>query len=337
MDSNTILYSPQVDTSKVSVVGDTLIAKTDTNIYSADSASKFTTKRMAEPKFKEYDYQYHVSVIPASDSMFMPKDTIDSSTKKYEKISLDSIFKASTIEPFQHKSLFESHEHQSKSWLEKERESNYYPSWVFGILFAVVLIMSWNFNVNRVYIQKIFMACFGRRNLNLLFHDGDILRERIIIVLMFSFITTLSLAVYGFFDIYDYNLFQYSSFLNFLVILLAVVLFILLKQSVIRFLGNVFRAKNETTLYLTNTVCYYFLETMLLLPLLFFLFYVDSFYTHIVLIIVLILLPIMVLLRLTKGLVMILLDSKFSQLHFFSYLCTIELIPVLVLIKLVFF
>jgi hypothetical protein len=200
-----------------------------------------------------------------------------------------------------------------------------------------VLVLSWNLNVHRLRVQQIFFACFGRRNLNLLFYDGDILHERIVGILMSSFTICISLTIFGFLQMYGYTLFDYGTFVNFLIILLLVASFVLFKQVLIRFLGNIFRVKNEIVMYLTNNVCYYFMETVLLLPLLFFLFYVPVSYHQIVAVLILISLAGMSSVRIVRGLSMILLDSKFSQLHLFLYLCIIELVPVLVLIKLVLF
>ena len=360
MDNNLISYSPQVDSTKLSVVGDTLRKKTLSDTHSTtvsnnhpvvltDTHSSATlvdtnqpaTDSVAPPKavywFKPYDYSYPISVVPVYDSMFAFEDSIALAAENYDKISLDSIFEATTAEPVPHKSLFENHEYQRKSLFTHNRQSFSYPSWLFLILFAIVLIVSWNLNVHRVRVQQIFLACFGRRNLNLLFYDGDILHERIVGVLMSSFTICLSLTIFGFLQMYGYTLFDYGVFVNFLIILLCVATFILFKQIIIRFFGNIFRAKNEIVIYLTNNVCYYFLETVLLLPLLFFLFYVPFSYHQVVSLVLLIPLTIMASVRIIRGLSMILLDSKFSQLHLFLYLCIVELVPVLVLIKLVLF
>jgi hypothetical protein len=360
MDNKLISYSPQVDSTKLSVVGDTLRKKTVSDTHSTnvsnnhpvvltDTHSSATlvdtnqpaTDSVAPPKavywFKPYDYSYPISVVPVYDSMFAFEDSIALAAENYDKISLDSIFKATTAEPFPSKSLFENHECQRKSLFTHDRQSVSYPSWLFLVLFAIVLVLSWNLNVHRLRVQQIFFACFGRRNLNLLFYDGDILHERIVGILMSSFTICLSLTIFGFLQMYGYTLFDYGTFVNFLIILLLVASFVLFKQVLIRFLGNIFRVKNEIVMYLTNNVCYYFMETVLLLPLLFFLFYVPVSYHQIVAVLILISLAGMSSVRIVRGLSMILLDSKFSQLHLFLYLCIIELVPVLVLIKLVLF
>jgi hypothetical protein len=354
MDNKLISYSLQVDSTTLSVVGDTLRKKTvldthSTTEPSTHSATVLDTHSINQPSsdsvappmavywFKPYDYSYPISVVPVYDSMFAFEDSIALAAKDYDKISLDSIFKATTAEPFPSKSLFENHECQRKSLFTHDRQSVSYPSWLFLVLFAIVLVLSWNLNVHRLRVQQIFFACFGRRNLNLLFYDGDILHERIVGILMSSFTICLSLTIFGFLQMYGYTLFDYGTFVNFLIILLLVASFVLFKQVLIRFLGNIFRVKNEIVMYLTNNVCYYFMETVLLLPLLFFLFYVPVSYHQIVAVLILISLAGMSSVRIVRGLSMILLDSKFSQLHLFLYLCIIELVPVLVLIKLVLF
>ena len=331
MDSNTILYSSQVDTSNSGKLLDTFSFS-----HGVDSSSiKSINKKVVESKFIPYNYSYRVSVVPNSDSIFA--DTVVGKTDEYEKISLDSIFEATIVEPFQTKTLFETHEHQRISLFEKQREIYDFPFWIFGFLFLLLVIISWNFNVNRLRIGQLFMACFERRSFNLLFHDINIVRERIVFALMFSFITILSLFIYGSINILDYDVLGFKPFTNFLFILFATAVFVLLKNVVIRLLGNVFRSETDVYMYLSNTLCYYFLELIVLLPTIFFLFYISTDYSKIVLLILGILLLILGIVRVGRGLSMILLDSKFSNMHLFYYLCIVEIVPILLVIKLVLF
>ena len=327
MNSNTILYNPQVDTSN--------ITKSIEESSLDTSAAKSTTKKVVEPKFIPYNYSYRVSVVPQSDSIFA--DTIVAKADEYEKISLDSIFESAVIEPFRCNTLFESHECQRISLRESDKEIYGFPSWIFGLLFLVIIIMSWNFNVNRLRIEQLFMACFERRRFNLLFHDTNIFRERIVVALMFSFIMLLSLFLYGSMEILDLKVLAFKPFTNFVLILLVTAVFVMLKQGIIRLLGNVFRAKTEVSAYLTNTLCYYFFELMILLPTIFFLFYLVPDYSKIVLLVLGIFIFILDMVRVGRGLLMILLESKFSHLYLFYYLCIVEIVPVLLLVKLVLF
>ena len=186
MDNKLISYSPQVDSTTLSVVGDTLRKKTVSDTHSTnvsnnhpvvltDTHSSATlvdtnqpaTDSVAPPKavywFKPYDYSYPISVVPVYDSMFAFEDSIALAAKDYDKISLDSIFKATTAEPFPSKSLFENHECQRKSLFTHDRQSVSYPSWLFLVLFAIVLVLSWNLNVHRLRVQQIFFALIINR------------------------------------------------------------------------------------------------------------------------------------------------------------------------------
>lgn len=331
MNSDNILYCWQIDTTKRE---DTLKIVTD-KVLDREQAS--ITKKLKESKFVEFDYSYYASPIPATDSMFLLHDSIKNSEAEYGRISIDSIFLAAKGVASPRKTIFQNHEYQRESYAEKNNIPKYYPAWVFVILLVVMLVIGWIFNTSRVRIQQVFKASMGRRSLNLLFHDGNIFKEKIIIPLMSSFIILLSLVIYAFMEIYDYSIYSQSSIINYMLIVFGVTGLVLLRHAIVYFLGSLFKFKIGILYYLTNNVCYYFLETMVLLPLLFFLFYTDVAYMKIVAYILVISLSILVFLRLFRGLSLILLDSGFSQLYLFYYLCIVEVIPFFVLIKLVLF
>ncbi|MBR5831375.1 MAG: DUF4271 domain-containing protein [Bacteroidales bacterium] len=337
MNNNKTIYCWQIDTTRKENILKATDGDSSRAIKVGDKVHATTAKKAKEPKFVEFDYSYYASPVPATDSMFCIKDTVDNKEEEYETISIDSIFLAAKREAQPRKTMFQNHEYQRVSYSEKNNVPEYYPAWVFVILLLVLLVIGWIFNASRVRVQQVFKASMGQRNLNLLFREGNILKEKIIIPIVSSFIILLSLVIYAFMEIYDYSIYTESGIINYLLVVFGVTGLVVLRHMVVYFLGNLFKFKTGILYYLANNVCYYFLETMFLLPMTFFLFYTDTDYLKIVTYVLLISLSILVFLRLFRGLSLILLESRFSQLYLFYYLCIVEVIPFFVLIKLVLF
>ena len=327
MNNNKTIYSSQIDSLMINAIKDTVT--TNANIPS-------TTIKTKESKFVAYNYSYYASPVAGSDTIFKNIDNIPAEAKdEYGTISLDSIYNASKRPEFKHETMFKDHEYQRVSYREKNNVPEYYPAWIFTILLIVSLVIGWIFYTSRVRVQQVFKASFGRRNLNLLFHEGNILKEKIIIPMIASFIVLLSLGIYALLEIYGYTFYSKNTIINYLSIVAIVTIFVMLRHGITYFLGNLFRFNNGILYYLANNICYYFLETMFMLPMLFFLFYTNEIYLQAVVYITIILFSILIISRLFRGLSLILLDSKFSQLYLFSYLCMVEVIPFLIAIKLI--
>jgi hypothetical protein len=95
-------------------------------------------------------------------------------------------------------------------------------------------------------------------------------------------------------------------------------------------LGWTFRNFEVTSQYLMSSMAYNFIIGIAVLP-----FLVVNTYTHsdIVLYISLGMTAILYLVRLVRGIVIGLGDTKFSIFYLFFYLCTVEILPILAIIK----
>jgi hypothetical protein len=283
--------------------------------------------------FKPYDYSYSVSVLAQDDSPFMLADSVRS-IKKSDMINIDSVFAAVHVPAHSRKSLFTNHEQPRQSFMEYKRNFEGDSVWIFIFLLTIVMSVGWMFNSWRQRITQILAGCFGRRKMNLLFHQGNVLTEIINFPLLFSFCVLFSLFAYGVLKHYGISLFYDNDFLNYVILLLGTGLFVLLKQGVALFLANVFQYRGVKS-YLLNNICFYSLETMILLPSVFFLFYTAGVYMNFAISFLIILLSVVICIRLSRGLMMVLFESKFSQFNLFYYLCILETVPFLVLIKLI--
>ena len=110
----------------------------------------------------------------------------------------------------------------------------------------------------------------------------------------------------------------------------GIVIWLLFRLFLIRLLGWTFRNFEVTSQYLMSSMAYHFMIGIALLP-----FLVINAYTHsdVILYISLGLAAILFLLKLIRGIVIGLGDTKFSIFYLFFYLCTVEILPVLAIVK----
>ena len=116
--------------------------------------------------------------------------------------------------------------------------------------------------------------------------------------------------------------------------LAALIAFILLKNSFIRLLGNIFDDRAATMLYISSNNLFYFIGGLTTTPLLLLLFYISG-AQDTLLKTTLIIIAIVFTIRLLRGMQLILTNSKTSKLYLFYYLCILEIIPILVMAKVI--
>jgi hypothetical protein len=116
------------------------------------------------------------------------------------------------------------------------------------------------------------------------------------------------------------------------ILLIAVILFIFLKVAGIVLSGNVFRTNEESSSYLLNLFLFNHVIGILLLPFMVYIVYTGN---VIALKLTTVLLIILYIVRGVKGLIIGLTRSRFSPVLFLLYLCTLEIIPLLLMVKLV--
>ncbi|MEI8006411.1 MAG: DUF4271 domain-containing protein, partial [Bacteroidota bacterium] len=113
----------------------------------------------------------------------------------------------------------------------------------------------------------------------------------------------------------------------------ATSLFWMLKIYIIRLLGTVFRTYFTTKDYLQNILVSMFTTGLILLPLLILTIFLHS---DILLYITMISICLLYIFRVMRGYFIGISIKKFSYLFLFVYLCTLEILPLLVILKGIF-
>lgn len=122
----------------------------------------------------------------------------------------------------------------------------------------------------------------------------------------------------------------------FLLISLVVILLFTLKIATLRILGYVFLIKKMVRKYVVVLILSYFNAAMVFLPITFVMALLPYENVKWVLPVALISVLIMLIYRAIKVILDLLNNYRFSKFYLFAYLCTLEIAPVLILIKIVY-
>ncbi|MCX6287427.1 MAG: DUF4271 domain-containing protein [Bacteroidetes bacterium] len=247
--------------------------------------------------------------------------------------SPDTTFTLQSIErPSQNfkSSLFSEHQLQVGAYRNSERQ--HYPSdWIILSLLACMIIVSWSNFYYFKRLRQIYYAPLSQRFLNILTKEGSLFKERISIALSLIYIFTFSFLLSLLLKIFiPDSISRFHDYQVFTICVIGLIVFWSLKISVIRFLGIVFQTISSTQDYLQNILSFSFITGLLLLPLLILTLFLQS---DILLHITLIITGLLYFFRVMRGFFIGISLKKFSYLFLFVYLCSLEILPLLVILK----
>lgn len=230
-------------------------------------------------------------------------------------------------------SLFTGHEAQPRS-LEPRLHERPHPFWIFSLLFTVFVVLV----ALRVLYGKRFRqemdAFFTSRTISQLMREEHALSNRVSIWLTIVFLTLLSLFLYQSFTYYGY--FGYDNFpglIFFLRICGWVVVLFALKLLVVRILGALFKAETASSEYVFNIFLYHKALGLFLFPITIAVAFVHEVPVQYAIAAGWIIAGIVLFYRTLRVLLAGIQTAGISKYYLFLYLCTLEILPLIVLIK----
>jgi hypothetical protein len=228
-------------------------------------------------------------------------------------------------------SPFRSHQLQARNHLPAAHHQEQ-PDWIFATLLAGFILVAWTVFFHFKRFNTVVSATFSKRHLSQLAREGNPLRERIAISLSALYILAFSLTIYQWNELYfgwkDPIL---NGFRLFVLIMLLLILFWTLKLFAMNFLSIIFRTHQSNHEYLLNIMLFSTLSGLINLPLLVLAIYLNSLT---ILFISLIIIILLFLIRFIKGMMIGAALTRFSYLFLFVYLCALELLPLVIILKL---
>lgn len=266
-----------------------------------------------------------------SNNCYIPLLVVDSTSSILEvtKTSADSL-KLVPVKPV--KSIFKGHLLQPKS-LEKSEVSIPNEDWIAIHLILVLFILAWvrlNFAKR---LTQIFTSFIADRYQGMLSKEGNILREQISLGLVVVFLVITSLFYYMIATrlvITEFSILK--GFKLYSIIFLGVLILWIIKNISITFLGHIFKNPVLLSEYVLTNFIFNVVLSIVLIPVLLIIIYVPS---DEALSIGIIFFSLAHLYRIIREFFAALSYAKFSYVNRIIYLCTFEIAPVLVFIKLI--
>ena len=230
-------------------------------------------------------------------------------------------------------SIFKNHSLKTNSI--NQHPFNYSTTdWLLLLVFILISFFSYNKYHNKKRFYQILKATISNRSINQLNRDGDIFKERISLVLTILYLLSFSLFVFLLLH-YFYNLKNLDFFnLKFYIkILLVITALFVIKFSVTRFVGFIFKNNNASSYYNLNNFIFNFSLGVFLLPINIFILYSNKNYSSFFVIFGAFFLLIISIIKFYRAVVIGVSFSKFSNYYLFLYLCTLEILPLLILLK----
>ncbi len=225
--------------------------------------------------------------------------------------------------------VFMSHELKPGKFqpIAREQTGN---DWTFLLLFVCVILFTWVQVYYRKRFIQIFQSVFSEKRVHFLIRDGRLFNEQITLALGFIFVMAFSLFLF-LINKFIIGLSLGNGFFLFIKIVLALTGFILIKFLLIQLIKAIFLTREATSRYVLNSLIFDLTLGVVLLPFLIFITYTGS---DMLIYLSLIIISITFIYKLLRGFVIGLNYSGFSLFYLFLYLCTVEVLPVVVVVKL---
>lgn len=270
------------------------------------------------------------------DSSFQPKVNSDSIINAYWKpanteFGTDTI---SNVKESKYTNIYQGHllHPLGNEAIERSPVS---PDWFFPIILLVLTV----FAVLRVFYSKYFsqmIVAFANNNLtNQIVRDENILVQRASIYLSFVFNLIAALFLYLLSIYYNWEMGIGMGFYRFLFFAIIVSAIYTIKFLILKISGWLFNLDREMATYIFNTFLINNILGITLLPFVCLIAYNQAISTSTLILISLIFGAIAFSYRLFRGVLIGLGTPTFSLLYLFLYLCTLEIAPLLILIRFV--
>lgn len=256
---------------------------------------------------------------------------ISDSLLQYYNLSLHNYSEAEPllVKKKQISSIFVPHKLQASTLKHKpiNRQST---DWIIGLLLVCLLFFAWIQTTYSKRLNQIFKAAAQPYFVNQLEREGNLFTERISIGLSIIYYTMTSLFI--FLSIKEFGSLprNISPWLLTLLILGGVFLFEMVKSGLISLSGHIFRTEESSHEIRLNLLIFNHIAGIILFPITIAALFWHSQYF---LIFGFALFSLLMLYRLIRLITVGISTSKYNLFYLFLYLCTLEILPLILLLK----
>ncbi len=210
----------------------------------------------------------------------------------------------------------------------------YQAAWVFYTLLFIVLLFTWVKAFYNKTLRQIADAFFNNIATNQLVRDENILVQRTSVILTIVFNLSLAFLIYQASIHYEWNSeYAGSGFGRFLLISLVVSFIYSMKFILLRLVGFIFNGDKPVGTYIFNIFLINNVLGMLLIPLIIGVAYLPAGYREFLIKIALSLFFAAFLYRIYRGVLVGTTVPDLPIVYLFLYLCTLEILPLMIVMK----
>lgn len=241
-------------------------------------------------------------------------------------IPFDSIHRVREIpDTVFRQSLFSHHTLQVHHQGVLPREENAAPTWVFGILLLLTTLLCLYYRQRKIKMTVLLRSTVDVRAMDRLIRDCNLNRSILMLPMGLLTVATVSLPLH-------HLALPQTGILGYLALTVAISLLYILRNALLRMLGNTFEDRQGINLYITSNYLYHLADATALIALAYLFFYLPGAETT-MLYLMAAFLGVAFLMRFVRGVKLFLTHPNSSCFYLFYYLCIVEAIPLLVIIK----
>ena len=207
----------------------------------------------------------------------------------------------------------------------QNRHSNITPAWVFVTILLFSALLCLIYRLRSIKLSVLLKSAIDLRAMDRMVRDCNLNRNVTMLPMGLLLVAGLCLPIHQI-------LIPQTDIPGFLALFAAVGMLYILRNWLLRLLGNIFGNKQGISTYITSNYLYHLIESTIAIAILFLYFYLPGGHAIITWILV-ITLCIGFLMRFLRSIKIFLTHSNGSRFYLFYYLCIVETIPILVVLK----
>ena len=245
----------------------------------------------------------------------------------------DSIFTPlEQAEPVVRKSLFSHHqlavEHKHEINIHHEGS----PGWMLGFIVLSIFLICTFLRRKQISLLMLLQSAIDHRAMDRMLRDTNLTHAPDQSPIALLMLMPVVLVGYYFFLPHREN--GWIDMLQYLMVLVGCAVVYYSRNGIFRILGNAFDNSESVHVYLSSNYIYHMLYAIAAAALAFFVCYTDA-VGRIFFYILAGVIALLAVIRLFRGLKLILTFSKTPKFYLFYYLCILEIVPIIVIIKVV--
>lgn len=255
-----------------------------------------------------------------------------------------SVLKDSSAAQLQRPTLFTDKTYCPNNLKTEENTGFVHNDWVFLLFVFLILLTAVLKRFAGNTISYFLQGCFSKNQVSITTKDGEITNLLALLPVSFIFLPLICIAIYygiDYFDLqkyylnylYNIHLFLKHPFFIWLSIYILLIIAYYTKIALIKMFSQIFRAKKISNYYVQIHLNFSILMGFALFLPVICLVYSVNLEERTILLICLLIVGILYIIKLIRLLFVIISTFKFSYLYLFFYLCTLELLPLIIIGK----